>query len=57
LAVFYLPVSRYLQIQLFNWASVPGGRLSNPPTTPSTARSVEICLRPQTRNTKLLEVC
>ena len=27
--------SCYLQLSIFNWASVPGGRFSNAPTTPS----------------------
>jgi hypothetical protein len=35
---FNLAFSSYLQHQFFNWASVPGGRFSNPPTTPSPAR-------------------
>ena len=28
----------YLHQQFFNWASVPGARFSNPPTTPSPVR-------------------
>ena len=35
---FNLAFCRYLQLWLFNWASVPGGRFSNPPTTPSPVR-------------------
>jgi hypothetical protein len=35
---FNLAFSWYLQHQFFNWALVPGGRFSNPPTTPSPAR-------------------
>ena len=35
---FNLAFSCYLQLQFFNWASVPGGRFSNPPTTPSPVR-------------------
>ena len=34
----YLAFCCYLHHQFFNWASVPGGRFSNPPTTPSPAR-------------------
>ena len=32
---FNLAFCRYLHLQFFNWASVPGGRFSNPPKTPS----------------------
>jgi hypothetical protein len=35
---FNLALSWYLQLQFFNWALVPGGRFSNPPTTPSPFR-------------------
>jgi hypothetical protein len=35
---FNLAFCCYLQLQFFNWASVPGGRFSNPPTTPSPVR-------------------
>ena len=35
---FNLAFCRYLQLSFFNWASVPGGRFSNPPTTPSPER-------------------
>ncbi len=38
LTFFNLAFSCYLQLQFFNWASVPGGRFSNPPTTPSPVR-------------------
>ena len=38
---FNLAFSRYLQNQFFNWASVPGGRFSNPPTTPSPVRCLQ----------------
>jgi hypothetical protein len=35
---FNLAFCCYLHHQFFNRASVPGGRFSNPPTTPSPAR-------------------
>ena len=35
---FNLAFSCYLQLHIFNWALVTGGRFSNPPTTPSPAR-------------------
>ena len=36
-----LAFCRYLQLQFFNWASVPGGRVSNPLTTPSPNRYMQ----------------
>ena len=38
LDIIYLAFCCYLHHQFFNRASVPGGRFSNPPTTPSPAR-------------------
>jgi hypothetical protein len=38
LTEFYLAFCCYLQQQFFNWASVPGGRFSNPQTTPIPVR-------------------
>ena len=35
---FNLAFCCYIQINFFYWASVPGGRFSNPPTTPSPVR-------------------
>jgi hypothetical protein len=34
----YLAFCCYLHHQFFKWASVPGGRFSNSPTTPSPER-------------------
>jgi hypothetical protein len=38
---FNLAFCRYLQLWFFNWASVPGGRFSNSPTTPSPVRYMQ----------------
>jgi hypothetical protein len=32
---FNLAFCSYLHLQFFNWAAVPGGRISNPPTSQS----------------------
>jgi hypothetical protein len=33
--VFNVAFCSYLHLQYFNWAAVPGGRISNPPTSQS----------------------
>ena len=38
---FNLAFCCYFHLQFFNWASVPGGRFSNTPTTPSPVRCVQ----------------